>query len=840
MAAEVFDRTWMWHPSFREERTDTAGLFVHFKKDISISGNPPTSLPIHVTADTRYKLYVNNHLVSFGPVKGDANLWFYDEIDIAQYLKSGQNHLHIIVLRFFFATRYATSFPRLPSGGLRVVVPEPFHNAYDLGSSSTWQTTIDQSTILRINEPEDDFLHIYEDVGLRGSISWEWVPAKLLEFRVATGNSSPWNLSPRQIPHMKLEKLSFSSVHNVQSILPPTAWESLPGCGVKLSQRDEGLCLPPGSTHSIDLEVPYHTTGFVSFRFTRPKTSGSTLHVTYSESYEEPPTLVPYLRRKEHRRDSTRALFGPQDIYRFQGAQGLEHHVEDEEESFMPFHFRTFRFLRVKIIVGSSKLILRDIEIEKANYPLNVSASFEVPTPEDISHKMWDVSIRTLKNCMHDCYEDCPFYEQLQYAMDTRSSALFTYYVSGDDRLARQAMTQIHNSFQARIGLTASRAPSHNLQIIPHFSLYWICMLKDHLTFFGDKEFLQPFTPVIDAVLNYFHTRLDPRLGLVVTDEQPGIWNFVDWVEEWRPYGIPPAATKWGISTYTNHLYAYTLKQAAYVLYALGRSSLAAEYETRAEQLVEAIRQYCFDGHFFTDSLTNVTMDGGGYSQHNQIWAVLSGAASQKAAPSLLYQTFSPKTGNKFVRTSISMSFYTLRALSMAGGTIYDDLFHQFWHPWASQIKLGLTTWEEDTVSQRSDCHAWGCAPIFEFMAEVAGIRPAGPGWTAITFQPRLCLYPELKASVPFCGSRSGARGVAHVSWSTSLSGSIKVSLRFEMEEPTKLPVYVKLPFQPTRVTDTAQDMTTTVDSIDDKTLHEENLELNKRRDICSVSPLTV
>ncbi|KAL3456409.1 hypothetical protein BJX64DRAFT_294092 [Aspergillus heterothallicus] len=121
--------------------------------------------------------------------------------------------------------------------------------------------------------------------------------------------------------------------------------------------------------------------------------TGNLLTLTYAESYKDKPIEVPDIQRKGQRCDYMKSLFRPKDIYK-----------------------RTFRFIRVNISVGSNLLVLNELTINKVNYPLQRLASIG---PSDTKTKtLWDISVWTLENCMHDYYKDCLFYKQL-YALST-------------------------------------------------------------------------------------------------------------------------------------------------------------------------------------------------------------------------------------------------------------------------------------------------------------------------------------------------------------------------------------------------------------------------------------
>jgi hypothetical protein len=96
-----------------------------------------------------------------------------------------------------------------------------------------------------------------------------------------------------------------------------------------------------------------------------------------------------------------------------------------------------------------------------------------------------------------------------RYGEDARSEMPFHYNMSGDDRLAKQAIVAF--AFSARgDGILHGRYPAQGAQIITIFSLFWVLQVCDHHLYFGDDQ---------NHIGSY---------GLV--EGLPGkYWNFIDW-----------------------------------------------------------------------------------------------------------------------------------------------------------------------------------------------------------------------------------------------------------------------------------------------------------------------
>lgn len=167
------------------------------------------------------------------------------------------------------------------------------------------------------------------------------------------------------------------------------------------------MTLAAGSSHNIVIQADVHSTAFLRWTFKAAKQSQVRMKVTYSEGYEHEPRSYPFFRTKSDRLDAAHGyLIGPSDDVTLDipASQSLVYE---------PFWFRTFRIMRWEISVGSEPFEVSSFEASQVNYPMAVKASWSEPGDKD-SKAIWDVSTRTMRNCMFDGYSDCPFYEQLQ------------------------------------------------------------------------------------------------------------------------------------------------------------------------------------------------------------------------------------------------------------------------------------------------------------------------------------------------------------------------------------------------------------------------------------------
>lgn len=107
---------WIWTPGFDDAAAK--GQFVLFRRAFDLDQKPTSEVTLHVSADTRYRLYLNGESIGFGPAKSYLSRWYYDTFDITAHLKQGPNVLSARVLRFSSTHDGCFSLVRSPLPGL--------------------------------------------------------------------------------------------------------------------------------------------------------------------------------------------------------------------------------------------------------------------------------------------------------------------------------------------------------------------------------------------------------------------------------------------------------------------------------------------------------------------------------------------------------------------------------------------------------------------------------------------------------------------------------------------------------------------------------------------------
>ena len=346
-----------------------------------------------------------------------------------------------------------------------------------------------------------------------------------------------------------------------------------------------------------------------------------------------------------------------------------------------------------------------------------------------------EIGWRTARSCAVDTYMDCPYYERLQYVGDARIQLFVSYYNSGDDRLAKNALNLMDYSRQ-RDGYTLSRYPDTQNQVIPTYSLWYICMLHDYLMYGTDDRFLADKRLGARQILNYFLSYQDADGSL---KNVPG-WNFTDWASGWR-MGTGPAGQD-GSSALMDLQLLLALQSAQTLEQTIGNTSFAALYGNVAEQLSQTIKSKYWDS---SRKLFSDTPDKDRFSQHANSMAILAGLVEEQQAQAIGNTMLSDTS---LTQASIYFKYYLHLALTKAG---LGDGYLDWLDIWRKNIELGLTTWGETSEVERtrSDCHAWGASPNIEFFRIILGIESAAPYFQKVKIEPHLGAIKAISGEMP-------------------------------------------------------------------------------------------
>ncbi len=696
---------------------------VMFRKKFELS-TKPSSFLVHITADNKYKLFVNEKYIGFGPQASDMRHWRFETIDIAPFLKQGENIIAAEVTnwgpdRAFGLISVRTAF--LLQGYSK---NEELVNSDD----KTWKTQVNKAVSLRkVNwmygiDAVGGFYAAQHGDSIRAELypwGWKsidypdsaWKKPEWVNSASTSGGAMAWLLMPRNTPMQKDSLERFTKIARATGIVIPKnfAFGKAP------------LIIPAHSKISILIDQTRLTIGYPELTLSGGK--DAQIQITYAENLFSDDKLKRGFAKGNRNEIMGKRIIGIKDVY-----------VMDSSLNrlFKTTYHRAFRFIQLDITTQDSPLSILNYYNMYSATSIPVKAQFYCDNNDYM--RIFEICRRTSMMCVQDNLMSDAYYEQMQYVGDSRVHNLTHLYLTGDDAHFRNSIEQFHYS-RLPDGNITSCYPLKATFVHPTFSLIWIDMIYDYMMHRGDAKFINQFIPDIRAVFDYFDDIMNDN-GLVGETK----WAyFVDWYKDGG--GVAPISRKGNSALVTLH-YAYTLQNAAQIFRFLQMEDEAKFYEAKAKMITKTVYQLCYDTQrgMFCENPDKTYLD-----QRPNIVAVLTDAVPVHEQKALLNKIASDTS---LSRAGLYYRFNFFNAIKKGGAT---DLLDVVMQPWIECLNAGLTTTPEKPIDEnpRSEAHPWSTSPVYAFYSIVCGISPAEYGFTKVKIAPAMGNLKTINATFP-------------------------------------------------------------------------------------------
>ncbi len=447
-----------------------------------------------------------------------------------------------------------------------------------------------------------------------------------------------------------------------------------------LEEPREGILCKTVSPSDLIFDLGINTVGFLQIE---------------AESEEEQTLLISY---GEHLADGVvRRKIGQRDF-------SVEIGIKKGKTAYL----NPFRRLGCKYLEVQSKKPLQNLKISIVPTVYPVSERIR-PHLDESEKEIYDICVRTLKLCMHEHYEDCPWREQALYAMDSRNQMLCGYYAFGETRFPR-ANLELISKDNREDGLLSICYPIKMNLVIPSFSLHYFTACAEYLRHSGDHAFLKEIYPKLESVLSVFLSKMKTEGDVILPFDGEGYWNFY----EWRTGLDGDKNTNLSEpDLILNALLSLALQKMAEISNVL---SLENRYAEIVHSLNQSIQRYfyCEEKALFADRMQNRS-----YSVLGNSLAVLCGACEKEKASLLCERLLSD-----FSLTPISMSMkcFLYDAILMADFEKYRmHILSDIQKCYLPMVEYGVgTVWETekgeaDFSRAGSLCHGWSAIPIYYY-----------------------------------------------------------------------------------------------------------------------------
>ena len=315
--------------------------------------------------------------------------------------------------------------------------------------------------------------------------------------------------------------------------------------------------------------------------------------------------------------------------------------------------------------------------------------------------QIYDISVRTLRLCMHEHYEDCPWREQVLYNMDSRNAMLCTYEAFKEYEFAKSNLWLMSFALKNN-GLYPASFPSGNgcWSVIPLFNLIYIIQAREYLQYSGDTNTIRDILSVLESIIERFLQRLNGNL----IKEEMGVWNFVEWTENMQ--GKEKNAGK-RTPIVLNCALIMALEAMSDIYKAIG-------IEKNYSEMVLKMREKIFDMYYDEKiGAFKSYIEEDHVCELGNAFAVISGCAGDKSN-----EIRAKLAQGTWQKVSLAMKCFLYDALLEEGDTYREFILNDIIDNYGYMIDKGATSFWETLEGEKqyggagSLCHVWSAVPI--------------------------------------------------------------------------------------------------------------------------------